>query len=255
MKHIKLAVVCALTAGVLLAWGQGSLAQVDVDQFLSADEPMMDVQDDEMMGMMDDDVLSDRLDMDVLYEGEDGSPEQEEPPERRAKRSEMREKMRLSDDQKDRMEALRTAFAKEMARLRADVEIASIELRESMTQISPKAVEVQVKAARVSQTRARVFERMIGLRVDSKNVMTPEQQKIMKDQSRMRRPMRGGPMMQGRRGGMRGMGPMMQRGMGPMRRRMNPMGPAPMMPMDGRGLRQEFLKRIAPPDAPETPAR
>lgn len=269
MKRVKIVTVCALTASVLLVWGHGSLAQVEVDRILSAEEPMVDLQDEElmgmmdeegpmvdmqdeeMMGMMDEEDMPGMLDVEVMYVDEDASPQQEESADRRKERSEMREKMKLSSDQKDRLEALRTAFAKDMVRLRADAQIASIELREAMAQISPKSVDVQAKAAKVSQARARVFERMIALRVDSKNVLTPEQQKIRKDQAGMRGPMRM------RRGAMmrQGMGPMMRQGMGPMRRRMNPMEPGPMMRMDGRGVRQEFFKRIAPPDAPETPER
>ena len=254
MKRVKIGAVCALTASILLVWGHRSLAQVEVevDQFVLEEEQMMYVQDEEIMGMMDEEDMPDMLDVEVIYADEDASPQQEGAADQRKERTEMREKMKLSTDQKDKLEALRTAFAKDMARLRADTEIASIELRESMAQISPKAVDVQARAAKVSQARARAFERMIALRVDSKNVLTPEQQKIRKDQARMRGPMRM------RRGAMmrQGMGPMMRQGMGPMRRRMSPMGPGPMMQMDGRGLRQEVFERIAPPpDAPETPDR
>jgi Spy/CpxP family protein refolding chaperone len=97
---------------------------------------------------------------------------------------ELADTLNLSEAQKDRMEALRTAFAKDVVRLRADVEVATIELHEAMAQTSPKAADVQARAAKVSQARAKLFERTVAFRVEMKNVLTPEQQKIMKEGGR-----------------------------------------------------------------------
>ena len=111
--------------------------------------------------------------------------------------SDLVEKLELTDAQQTKLKSLRTAHAKEMAKLRADLEVARIELREVMTGTNPSAAEAKSKAAEVNAARAILFEKSVAFRVEAKNVLTPEQQKTLREE--------GGKMHRGRRfGAMRG---------------------------------------------------
>lgn len=98
--------------------------------------------------------------------------------------SDLVEKLELTDTQQAKLRILRTAHAKEMAKLRADMEVAHIELREVMTNTNPSATDAKSKAAEVNAARARLFEKSVAFRVEAKNVLTPEQQKTLQKEGR-----------------------------------------------------------------------
>ena len=101
----------------------------------------------------------------------------------------------MTDAQQEKRQALQTAFAKEIAIMRADAEVAGIELREVMDEPNPNASDARSKATRVSEIRANIFEREILHRVEMKNVLTPAQHLKLEEARKL---------MQGRRSQMRG---------------------------------------------------
>ncbi|MBM3262338.1 MAG: Spy/CpxP family protein refolding chaperone [candidate division Zixibacteria bacterium] len=212
MNRYLLKATLVLGTAVALAGGREAAAQMEWESIM----------EDPLVGEFE--VMMDPIDEEiVIFEEMPMSQDGAMGARRTAQRTTLAEKLALTDDQKQKMETLRTALAKEMARLRADVEVATIELREIMDQSAPKAADAQIRAARVSQARAKIFERAVAFRLDMKSVLRPEQQKIMKETREMRR----GPMMRGMR-----MGPGMRGGMGPM-------GPAMRGPM-GPGVERQF---------------
>jgi len=128
----------------------------------------------------------------------------------------MMQALDLTDAQKEKFHALRTANAKAMAKLQANAKIAQIELREVTRQDAPKTADVKTKVAAVNKVRGQIMEMRTLHGIEMKQVLTPEQRKkleTLKSQPRGRG-MRGKAGMQrGRSGGRRGMmrhrGPMM----------------------------------------------
>lgn len=103
----------------------------------------------------------------------------------------MTDQLELTDAQQEKMKSLRSAFEKDAARLRAELEVAQIELREVMEQTNPSASDARSKAQKVSEARARLFERTVAFQVEMKNVLTPEQQKKAEELRQQMRPRRG----------------------------------------------------------------
>jgi Spy/CpxP family protein refolding chaperone len=129
--------------------------------------------------------------------------EQEEQDTDRDQRSPM-EQLDLTDAQREQMRTLRFGLEKDMARLRADQEVAEIELREVLDRTNPDVAAAAAAAGKVNEARSAIFQREIAFQVATKNVLTAEQQeqlqKSMRDRmGRMRQNMeRRGP---GRRPG------------------------------------------------------
>ncbi len=112
----------------------------------------------------------------------------------------MAEKMELTDAQRQQIKTLRSAYARDMVRLRADAKLARIELRELMNETGPEVSRVRERAAEVSRARASLFERRTVFRAEFKNLLTPEQQETLRESFRDRRDGRRDSGMRGRRG-------------------------------------------------------
>lgn len=111
------------------------------------------------------------------------------------------DKIELTDDQREKIKALRSAYARDMIRLRADTRLARVDLRELMNETSPDVSRVKELAAAVSRAQGSVFERDAVFRAEFKNLLTPEQQETLRESFRDRRDGRRDSGMRWRRGG------------------------------------------------------
>ena len=96
-------------------------------------------------------------------------------------------RLELTDEQQEKVKTLRSAYARDMIRLRADTKLARVELRELMRETSPDVSRVKELAAAVSRAQGSVFERGAVFRAEFKNLLTPEQQETLRESFRDRR--------------------------------------------------------------------
>ena len=108
--------------------------------------------------------------------------------------------LELTDEQQEKIKTLRSAYTREMIQLRADSRLARVELRELMDEVSPDIDRVKELAATASAARGAVFERSALFRAEFKNVLTQEQQEILRKSFRDRRDGRRDSGMRWRRG-------------------------------------------------------
>ncbi len=87
----------------------------------------------------------------------------------------------LDDKQKDALKTLRSKTMKDMARKRADKQIAGIELKDLLDKdpVDMKAVEASVK--KNESLRSEMFLAHIRMHEDIKAILTPEQRKRLKE--------------------------------------------------------------------------
>lgn len=111
------------------------------------------------------------------------------------------DRLELTDEQREKIKTLRSAYARDMVQLRADTRLARIELRELMSETSPDIDKVRELAAAVSTAQGSVFERGAVFRTEFRNVLTPEQQEKLRESFRDRRDGRRDAGMRWRRGG------------------------------------------------------
>ncbi len=109
--------------------------------------------------------------------------------------------LELTDEQREKIKTLRSAYTREMIQLRADSRLARVELRELMKETSPDIERVKDLAAAVSAAHGSVFERSALYRTEFKHVLTPEQQENLRESFRDRRDGRRDSGMRGRRDG------------------------------------------------------
>ena len=114
----------------------------------------------------------------------------------------------LTADQQEKVKAIRLENAKKMARIQADVKVASLELREVMAQDVPSAGEVKAKLKAVSEPPSRMMESRINTQLAMKKILTPEQRQKMKELRKQRPNDRRGKWREGRgrRGNWQGRG-------------------------------------------------
>ncbi|MBI4552557.1 MAG: periplasmic heavy metal sensor, partial [Candidatus Latescibacteria bacterium] len=79
------------------------------------------------------------------------------------------ERLKLTDEQQTKLKELRIGVAKDMARLRADFQIARLDLMALLDQPSPKPEEARARAAKVGDAQAAVLQRMIAFQVAMKS--------------------------------------------------------------------------------------
>lgn len=125
--------------------------------------------------------------------------------------------LNLTPEQKSKMETLRSAQMKEMAQLRADAQIAQIDLRDLLRQDNPSDSDVKAKVAAVTKTRGKIMESQVAFGLKMKQVLTPEQRQKLQDLREQHM----------RRGGQRGW---MRPGGGRMFQQHRPGPRGPMMP-------------------------
>ncbi len=111
----------------------------------------------------------------------------------RSKRRGMRGGMaalELTDEQKEKMNSLRSAHQKAMVDLRAAHQKARIDLGVIRRQDSPSASDIQAKVDAVTAAQGKIMAREIQHSMDVKNLLTAEQKEKLGE---MRRGGRGGP--------------------------------------------------------------
>ena len=111
--------------------------------------------------------------------------------------------LNLTDEQQEKMKALRLAQAKQMVRLRANLQVAQLELREALGQTSPDPTTVKARVAAVNKARSAIFETQTDYCLKRARVLTPEQRKKMEELKQVAR--RRAPSGRAMRGGHRGM--------------------------------------------------
>ena len=138
----------------------------------------------------------------------------------RSKRRGMRGGMaalELTDEQKEKMNSLRSAHQKAMVDLRAAHAKARIDLGEIRKQDNPSASDIQAKVDAVTAAQGKIMAREIQHSIDVRNLLTAEQKEKLGERRRGgREGFRGGPGFRGRGGlGFRGRGPGFRDGDGP----------------------------------------
>lgn len=104
-----------------------------------------------------------------------GPPSGGMPPGKWWRRPEVVQRLKLTREQQDRLDQAFKQTATQLVDLKADVEKRSIELRNELDDAQPKRQDVQRLAARLSEARARLFERELMMLLDMRGVLTPEQ--------------------------------------------------------------------------------
>ncbi|MGH2569310.1 MAG: Spy/CpxP family protein refolding chaperone [Bacteroidota bacterium] len=98
----------------------------------------------------------------------------------------MMDRLNLSDDQRNQIEKLRTDFQKQQIPQRGKVETAQIELRELLRAENPDKAAIEKKINELAQLRAQLSVARVNQMFAVRNVLTPEQQKMIRDGMRER---------------------------------------------------------------------
>jgi len=120
---------------------------------------------------------------------------------------ELRAKLNLSDDQRKRLADIRDRRAREAIPIQSDLKVAHLDMRKLMRADKPDLRAIEAQIDRVSALRARLEKLHVAGHLEARAVLTPAQQKILREQ--------GGRMHMGWMGGHR-----MDGGPGPGRMRM-----------------------------------
>lgn len=91
------------------------------------------------------------------------------------------ERLNLSDDQKNHIEKLRTDFQKQQIGQRAKVQTAAVELRQLLRAENPDKAAIEKKINEVSQLRAQLQTARVHHMLNVRKVLTPEQQKMVRE--------------------------------------------------------------------------
>jgi Spy/CpxP family protein refolding chaperone len=87
----------------------------------------------------------------------------------------------LTDEQMNRLRGMRVAHQREMIRLRADAQIARLDLEEALRQPNAKFADVKAKVAAISALHGQMMEKKVAFRLDARQVLTPEQQQKLRE--------------------------------------------------------------------------
>ena len=115
----------------------------------------------------------------------------------------MMEALNPTAEQREKFKAMHLGHQKEMAQLRADLQVARLDLRAAVDVDEPASAQVKAAVTKVNEARSQILENRVGHGIAIKGILTPEQREKMRD-LRMDRPARGGRHWRGRGG--RGMG-------------------------------------------------
>lgn len=91
------------------------------------------------------------------------------------------ERLKLSDDQKNQIEKLRTDFQKQQISQRAKVQTAAVELRQLLRAENPDKAAIEKKINEVSQLRAQLQTARVNHMLNVRKILTPEQQKMIRE--------------------------------------------------------------------------
>ena len=87
----------------------------------------------------------------------------------------------LTEAQQEKMKALRLETAKKGAQIQADLKVATLELRNLMSQDAPSASDVKARLQAVNQARGQMMENRVTMQLAVKKILTPDQRKKMKE--------------------------------------------------------------------------
>ncbi|GEM_PF-1912205 len=123
-------------------------------------------------------------------------------------RAEMMKALAPTPEQQEKLKSIHFSHQKKMAQMRADLQVARLDLRAAMDKDIPESGQVKAAVAKVNEARARMLTNRIEHQISFKEILTPEQREKLKE-IRMNRPFRNqehwrGPGMRNR--GMRGRG-------------------------------------------------
>jgi Spy/CpxP family protein refolding chaperone len=118
------------------------------------------------------------------------------------------EELDLTQEQKDQLKSLRTETQKKMIQLKADMQIAHVELKELLIQKNPNQDTVDKVVSRLSSAQAKMTESRVRQKLAVNKILTEEQFQKLEEMPKGRRD-------RGRHfRGRRGPGEMRHRGMG-----------------------------------------
>jgi Spy/CpxP family protein refolding chaperone len=117
----------------------------------------------------------------------------------------LREKLNLTDDQKTKLADIRDRQARRAIPVQGDLRIAALDLRKVMQADKPDQRAIDAQIDKVAGLRASLQKSRVASMLEARSVLTPAQQKLMREHRGMR--------MRGRMGMGHGMG--MDAGMGP----------------------------------------
>ena len=84
--------------------------------------------------------------------------------------------LELTPEQQKKLKALRLDNAKKMVRLRADLQIAQMDMKSLLDQPAPNSAEVKARVAEVNRVNAEILSKRIDHQLGMKGILTPEQQ-------------------------------------------------------------------------------
>ena len=97
------------------------------------------------------------------------------------------EELNLSNTQRERLRAIGETLERKRIRLRADLELAQLELRSAMRGDSPALTELESRIDTVTRIQGEMMKAGVSARLDARKVLTPEQREKLSEI----RPLRG----------------------------------------------------------------
>ena len=96
-------------------------------------------------------------------------------------RAELREKLNLTDTQKERLADIRDRHARAAIPIQGDLRIASLDLRKLMRADKPDQRAIDAQIDRMASLRASLQKARVAGQLEARAVLTPAQQKIMRE--------------------------------------------------------------------------
>ncbi|MEO8399151.1 MAG: Spy/CpxP family protein refolding chaperone [Ignavibacteriaceae bacterium] len=113
------------------------------------------------------------------------SSAQPDPPKEKMKpRGDMMEKLNLTDSQKDKLKEFRMTQEKEMIDLKAQLKKDQLSLKEIRSKDNFSRSEIISTVEKINQSKNKIALKIANNRMDMYEVLTPEQQKIWKENAK-----------------------------------------------------------------------
>lgn len=95
---------------------------------------------------------------------------------------ELRARLNLSDDQRKRLADIRDRQAREAIPIQGDLRLAQLDMRKLIRADKPDLRAIEAQIDKVSALRARLEKSRVAHRLEARAVLTPAQQKIMREE-------------------------------------------------------------------------
>ena len=106
-------------------------------------------------------------------------------------RGEMAKTLKLTDDQKNKIDALTDKQRRASIQARADLELAQMDMAKLMRADNPDRSAIEAQIDKMSNQRAQMRKAQVRTMLDVRDVLTPQQRQLLKDQrEKMRDDMR-----------------------------------------------------------------